>query len=85
MPVATQRIEVAVRLGTDRLIVIVQDDGEDALPPGPDSFGIVAMQERTALLGGSFVAQGRFRKAAGWFGLNLRWSTNDDHPGARGR
>ena len=51
-----QRIEVAVRRRANQLVITVQDDGEDAVPPGRDSFGVVGMRERTASLGGSLVA-----------------------------
>lgn len=50
------RVTVAVTGGPDRVRLTVDDDGAPSGGRGPAGFGLVGMQERAALLGGTFHA-----------------------------
>ncbi len=53
---AMSRVEVAVRLDGDLLVLTVADDGHGGGDPRPDSFGIVGLRERATALGGTLDA-----------------------------
>ena len=57
-----QHVEVVVDYGTDRLDVVVRDDGEtagDPVAPDEPGAGLTGMRERVAAYAGSFAARSR--------------------------